>query len=187
LSLDEINDASMERRQAFQFELMPNGEQQRQMSRSAGCARYVYNKALALKKERYEKKEKLTRFQLDKMLVEWKRETPWLSEAPSHALQQAILDLDRARAYRACRNPSVHGGEDVKASPYSAESRLLARTSPGGNSRAGVTGPAAKRGLQFLGGLRFPKRARESAIFRAVERACRAQRRCCGDFRSVHD
>jgi putative transposase len=86
----------MERRQAFQFELLPNGEQQRQMSRSAGCARYVYNKALALKKERYLKKEKLTRFQLDKMLVEWKRETPWLSEAPSHALQQAILDLERA-------------------------------------------------------------------------------------------
>jgi len=87
---------SMERRQAFQFELLPNGEQQRQMSRSAGCARYVYNKALALKKERYEKKEKLTRFQLDKMLVQWKQETPWLSEAPSHALQQALLDLDRA-------------------------------------------------------------------------------------------
>jgi putative transposase len=86
----------MEPRQAFQFELMPNGQQQRQMSRSAGCARYVYNKALALKKERYEKKEKLTRFQLDKLLVEWKQETPWLREAPSHALQQAILDLDRA-------------------------------------------------------------------------------------------
>ncbi len=86
----------MERRQAFQFELLPNGEQQRQMSRSAGCARYVYNKALALKKERYQKKEKLTRFQLDKMLVQWKQETPWLSEAPGHALQQAILDLDRA-------------------------------------------------------------------------------------------
>jgi len=48
----------MERRQAFQFELMPNGEQQRHMSRSAGCARYVYNKALALMQERYEKKEK---------------------------------------------------------------------------------------------------------------------------------
>src|SRR5207302_4384114 len=45
--------------------LMPNGEQQRQMRCFAGCARYVYNKALALKKERYEKKEQLTRFQLD--------------------------------------------------------------------------------------------------------------------------
>jgi len=90
------HDASMERRQAFQFELMPKGEQPRQMSRSAGCAGYVYNQALALKKERYEKKEKLTRFQLDKMLVEWKQETPWPSEAPDHALQQARLDLDRA-------------------------------------------------------------------------------------------
>ena len=90
------DNARMERRQAFQFELRPNGQQQRQMRRSAGCARYVYNKALALKKERYERKEQLTRFQLDKMLVEWKQETPWLSEAPAHALQQAILDLDRA-------------------------------------------------------------------------------------------
>src|SRR5438105_10353621 len=88
--------ASMERRQAFRFEWMPKGEQPRQMSRSAGCARYVYNQALALKKERYEKQGKLTRFQLDKMLVEWKQETPWPSEAPAHALQQALLDLDRA-------------------------------------------------------------------------------------------
>src|SRR5205814_5576992 len=44
------NNESMERRQAFRFQLMPNGEQQRQMRRFAGCARYVYNKALALKK-----------------------------------------------------------------------------------------------------------------------------------------
>jgi hypothetical protein len=55
------------------------------MRRSAGCARYVYHKALALKQERYQKKEKLTRFQLDKMLVQWKQETPWLAEAPCHA------------------------------------------------------------------------------------------------------
>ena len=86
----------MERRQSFKYELMPNAEQRRQMSRFAGCARYVYNKALALKKERYEKKEKTSRFQLDKMLVQWKQEGPWLSEAPAHSLQQAILDLDRA-------------------------------------------------------------------------------------------
>src|SRR5260370_24367293 len=88
--------ATLERRQAFQFELMANAEHRRQMSRFAGCARYVYNKALALKKELYEKKEKASRFQLDKMLVRWKQETPCLSEAPAHALQQALLDLDRA-------------------------------------------------------------------------------------------
>ena len=89
-------DATMERWQAFQFELMPNAEQRQQMSRFAGCARYVYNKALALKKELYEKKEQVSRFQLDKMLVVWKQEAPWLSEAPAHPLQQA------------------HGGEEVK-------------------------------------------------------------------------
>jgi putative transposase len=75
--------ATLERRQAFQFEWMANAEQRGQMSRFAGCARYVYNKALALKKELYEKKEKASRFQLDKMLVPWKQETPWLSESPS--------------------------------------------------------------------------------------------------------
>ena len=79
------HNGSLERRQAFPFELLPNGEQQRQMSRSAGCARYVYHQALALKQERYQKKEKLTRFQLDKLLVQWKQETPWLAEAPCHA------------------------------------------------------------------------------------------------------
>lgn len=89
----------MEKHQAFKFELMPNGEQQRQMSRFAGCARYVYNKGLALQQERYKNKEKkLTRFQMDKLLVQWKQETPSLSEAPAHALQQAILNLDRAYA-----------------------------------------------------------------------------------------
>jgi putative transposase len=86
----------MERRQAFQFELKPNGEQQRQMRRSAGSARYVYNKALALTKERYQKKEQLTRLQLDNMLVQWKPQTPWLSAA--QALQQAILDLEQPHA-----------------------------------------------------------------------------------------
>src|ERR1700681_4993072 len=86
----------MERRQAFKYEWMSNAEKRRQMSRFAGCARYVYNKALALKKERYERKEKISGFELDKMLVQWKQEGPWLSEAPAHSLQQAILDLDRA-------------------------------------------------------------------------------------------
>ena len=33
------HNGTLERRQAFQFELLPKGEQQRQMSRSAGCAR----------------------------------------------------------------------------------------------------------------------------------------------------
>ena len=86
----------MERRQAYKFELMPNGEQERLMRRTAGCVRFVYNKALALQKEMYELSgKKHTRYQLDKLLTLWKAETPWLAEVPSHSLQQALVDLDR--------------------------------------------------------------------------------------------
>jgi putative transposase len=87
----------MEKRQAFKFELMPNGEQQRLMRRFAGSVRYIYNKALALQKEMYDlTKRSHTRFQLDKLLTLWKSETPWLSDTPSHALQQSLVDMDRA-------------------------------------------------------------------------------------------
>jgi putative transposase len=44
----------MQRLQAFKYELMPTGEQQRDMRRFAGSCRFVYNKALALQKENYE-------------------------------------------------------------------------------------------------------------------------------------
>lgn len=45
----------MQHFQAFQYALMPTGEQQRQMRRFAGSCRFVFNKALALQKERYER------------------------------------------------------------------------------------------------------------------------------------
>ena len=87
----------MERHQAFKFELRENGEQRRQMRRYAGSVRFVYNQALALQKEMYERTGKShTRFQLDRLLTLWKQEKPWLSETPAHALQQALVDLDRA-------------------------------------------------------------------------------------------
>lgn len=89
----------MQRLQAFKFELMPNGQQQRLMRRFAGSCRFVFNKALALQKERYEQSEKkLSYADLCKHLVIWKGEqdTQWLSETPSQALQQTLKDLDRA-------------------------------------------------------------------------------------------
>ena len=47
----------MERRQAYKYELLPDGEQRRRMRRFAGSCRFVFNKALALQKERYERGE----------------------------------------------------------------------------------------------------------------------------------
>jgi len=89
----------MQRLQAFKFRLEPKGEQQRDMRRFAGSCRFVFNKALALQKERYERGEKKLGYTgLCKSLAEWKAqsETIWLAEAPSQALQQSIKDLERA-------------------------------------------------------------------------------------------
>jgi len=89
----------MQRLQAFKFELMPNGQQARQMRRFAGSCRFVYNKALALQKERYERGEKKLGYAgLCKLLTEWRNsaEMAWLADAPIHPLQQTLKDLERA-------------------------------------------------------------------------------------------
>jgi len=78
---------------------MPNGQQERQMRRFAGACRFVYNKALALQKERHERGEKKLGYAgLCKLLTEWRNsaETAWLAEAPIHPLQQKLKDLERA-------------------------------------------------------------------------------------------
>ena len=84
---------------AYRFELKPNGEQQRLMRRFAGSCRFVYNKALALQKERYGRGEKKLGFAgLCKRLTGWRNsaDTAWLADAPAHPLQQTLKDLERA-------------------------------------------------------------------------------------------
>ncbi len=91
----------MQRLQAFKYELMPTCEQERNMRRFAGSCRFVFNRALALQKERYEQgEEKLGYAGLCKLLTEWRNgpETPWLADAPVHPLQQTLRDLERAYA-----------------------------------------------------------------------------------------
>jgi putative transposase len=89
----------MQRLQAFKYELMPTGEQRRNMRRFSGSCRFVFNKALALQKERFEQGEKKLGYGgLCKHLTEWKTEpdTAWLKDTPSQALQQSLKDLERA-------------------------------------------------------------------------------------------
>lgn len=84
--------------QAYKFELMPNGEQRRQMSRFAGSCRYVYNRALAVQQESHKAEAGYVRYaDMAKSLPLWKRDpdTVWLKESPSQALQQTLMDLDK--------------------------------------------------------------------------------------------
>jgi putative transposase len=89
----------MRRRQAFKFELLPRGRQQRDMHRFAGACRYVFNQALALQNANYEGGGTFIGYvAMARRLTEWRNgsETPWLKQAPVHPLQHALKDLERA-------------------------------------------------------------------------------------------
>jgi putative transposase len=87
----------MQRLQAFQYELMPDGTQQRDMHRFAGSCRFVFNKALALQNANHEAGNKFIRYvKMANLLPAWKSEFEWLRDSPSQALQHALKNLDRA-------------------------------------------------------------------------------------------
>lgn len=90
---------TMQRFQAFKYELRPDGQQEQRMCRFTGSCRFVFNKALALQRDRYEHGEKKLGYAgLCKLLTKWRNsiETPWLSDVPVHPLQQTLKDLERA-------------------------------------------------------------------------------------------
>jgi putative transposase len=77
------------------------------MRRFAGSCRFVFNRALALQKELFELRGVPASYaDLCAVLVDWKqdkdkdKETDWLNEAPSQALQQSLKNLDAAWARR---------------------------------------------------------------------------------------
>jgi putative transposase len=86
--------------QAFRYELKTTAEQECQMRRFAGCARFVFNRALAIQnQERSLAGRKLSGYAaLCRMLTAWRNdpETGWLSEAPVHTSQQALRNLESA-------------------------------------------------------------------------------------------
>ncbi len=89
----------MKRLQAFKFQLKLTGSEVRNLYRFAGSSRFVYNKALALQKTRYEQGEKKLNYAgLCKELTLWRNdpETEWLRACHSQVLQQSLKDLERA-------------------------------------------------------------------------------------------
>jgi putative transposase len=86
-------------RKGFRFQLKTNPESENAMGRFAGSCRFVWNKALALQKERLDAGEYCVRYKtLCEYLKAWKEteDLQWLYETHSQPLQQSLKDLDRA-------------------------------------------------------------------------------------------
>ena len=88
----------MKLRKAFKFEIMPNGEQIRRIKQFCGCARFVFNRALAWQNEQYEQENsvKFSYTKIANLLPHWKKELTWLKTCHSQVLQQSLKDLESA-------------------------------------------------------------------------------------------
>lgn len=84
---------------AYKFRLEPTYKQAKTLFEIAGACRFVWNKALRMNLRRLEDKQKiLWRDELSFWLTLWKESDDfgWLKQADSQALQQKIMDLDKA-------------------------------------------------------------------------------------------
>lgn len=84
---------------AYEYRIYPNASQRELIERTFGCCRWVFNRCLETRKAQYERTGKSsTCYELQKMVTALKKapETSWLAEVDSHALQQAVVNLDRA-------------------------------------------------------------------------------------------
>lgn len=82
---------------SYKFRLYPNSEQRSLIARTFGCARFVYNHFLSLRKETYEASgETINYVKSSALLTQLKKELAWLKEVDSIPLQESLRDLDSA-------------------------------------------------------------------------------------------
>ena len=82
---------------ARKYRIYPNSSQKELIHKHCGSVRFLYNLALETKTMAYlGSKVNLSRYDLQKQVVDLKKELPWLKETNSQSLQVALLDLDTA-------------------------------------------------------------------------------------------
>ncbi|MGH7757249.1 MAG: RNA-guided endonuclease InsQ/TnpB family protein, partial [Vulcanimicrobiaceae bacterium] len=83
----------------MKIRIYPNSEQKQLLLQAFGCARFVYNYCLGVKKEMWEfDKMNVGSSDLNTRIAEMKKEEEykWLGDAYAQTLQQAVLNLDKA-------------------------------------------------------------------------------------------
>ena len=85
--------------QAFKYRFYPTPEQETLLRRTMGCARLVYNRALAARTEAwYERQEKVDYIKTSALLTQWKKQEDlqFLNEVSCVPLQQGLRHLQKA-------------------------------------------------------------------------------------------
>lgn len=99
----------------YKYRIYPNREQERWLKKNIGCCRFVYNQMLGFKKGAYDAMGiSMSETELKNIIPSLKRMYPFLKEAESSSLQQAVTDL--MRGYRNFfKNPHKFGFPKFKS------------------------------------------------------------------------
>jgi putative transposase len=82
---------------AFQVRLIPNRSQEVLIHKTIGCARFVYNRFLARRKQLYSFEQKTLNYSgCSQELTQLKKEIDWLKEVDKFALQNSLRNLETA-------------------------------------------------------------------------------------------
>ena len=83
---------------AYKYRIYPNKTQEELLAKTFGCCRFVYNRILAYRKEKYEKEKKsMSRTDCNNYCNrKLKAEYEWLREVDKFALTNAIYNMDSA-------------------------------------------------------------------------------------------
>jgi putative transposase len=82
---------------AYKYRLYPTPDQKILLEKHFGITRLIYNLALECKSIAYKSIHKnLSRFDLQKQLIELKQEFLWMKEINSQSMQSSLLNLDNA-------------------------------------------------------------------------------------------
>ena len=113
--------------QAYKYRIYPTKAQERQILKTFGCARWVYNHFLTSRKTAWaERGESSTAYTDMYGIPKLKRTagTEWLAEADKFALQNAVRDLDKAfqNFFRGCRTGKHVGYPKYKSRKRSRSS-----------------------------------------------------------------
>lgn len=83
---------------AYKYKIYPNKEQECLIQKTFGCCRFVYNQALAYRKDLYEKENKsMSRLDCNYYVRNvLKQKYEWLKEVDKFALENSVFDMDKA-------------------------------------------------------------------------------------------
>ena len=83
---------------SYKYRIYPNKKQEKQIQKTFGCCRFVYNQTLAHRKELYEKEKKsMSKFDCNNYKNQvLKKEYKWLKEVDKFALENSVYNMDSA-------------------------------------------------------------------------------------------